>query len=47
MPSNLYPLTAMIGGVLWLAWRYLLRRRPQPVTVEEPEDYGTIVAPTG
>ena len=45
--NPLYPLTAMIGGTLLLVWRYLLHRRPQPVTVEEPDDYGTPVAPTG
>jgi uncharacterized membrane-anchored protein len=40
----LYPLTALVGGMLLIAWRVLLHRRPQPVTVEEPEDYGTPVA---
>ena len=43
--NPLYPLTALIGGTLLLVWRYLLRRdRLVPVTVEEPEDYGTTVA---
>ena len=33
--------------MMLLVWRYLLHRRPQPVTVvEEPDDYGTHVAPT-
>jgi hypothetical protein len=46
--SNVYPLTALIGGTLLIIWRYLLRRdRLVPVTVEEPDDYGTPVAPTG
>ena len=46
--NPLYPLTAMIGAMLLLVWRYLLHRgRLVPVTVEEPDDYGTPVAPTG
>ena len=45
--NPLYLVTAMIGGTLLLVWRILLRRKPQPVMVEEPEDYGTPVAPTG
>jgi len=50
--NPLYPVTAMIGGMLLIAWRVLMHRRPQPVTVveepvtvvEEPDDYGTPVA---
>ena len=43
----LYPLTALVGGTLLIAWR-VLRRKQQPAPDEEPEDYGgTIVAPTG
>ena len=46
--NPIYPVTAMIGGTLLLVWRILLRRKPQPVyPVDEPEDYGTPVAPTG
>jgi len=44
--NHVYPVTAMVGGMLLIAWRYLLHRRPQPVMVEEPDDYGTPVAPT-
>ena len=45
--NRLYPFTAVIGGTLLIAWR-VLRRKPKPVQpAEEPEDYGTIVAPTG
>jgi len=48
MMNPIYPLTALIGGTLLVVWRILLRRKPQPVMVEEPEDdYGTPVAPTG
>ena len=45
--NPLYPVTAMVGGMLLVVWRVLMHRRPQPVTVEEPEDYGTPVGPTG
>ena len=38
---------ALIGAMLLFVWRYLLRHKPQPVQLEEPEDYGTPVAPTG
>ena len=45
--NRLYPFTAVVGGTLLLAWR-VLRRKPQPVQPEEPEDYdGVVVAPTG
>ena len=45
--NPLYPVTAMIGGMLLIVWRVLMHRRPQPVTVvEEPDDYGTPVTPT-
>ena len=45
--NRLYPLTALIGGTLLLAWRVLHRKR-KPAPAEEPVDYdGTIVAPTG
>ena len=43
--NRLYPLTAVIGGALLLAWRVLHRK---PVKPDEPEDYdGVVVAPTG
>ena len=42
---RLYPITALIGGALLLAWRVLRRK---PVKPDEPEDYdGVVVAPTG
>ena len=45
MMNPLYPVTAMVGGMLLIAWRVLLHRRKQPGTVvEEPDDYGTPVA---
>jgi hypothetical protein len=46
--NRLYPLTALVGGILLLAWR-VLRRKPKPVQhVEEQQvEYdGVIVAPT-
>jgi hypothetical protein len=49
MMNLIYPVTAMVGGMMLLVWRYLLHRRPQPVRVvdESEDDYGTPVAPTG
>ena len=45
--NRLYPLTAVIGGTLLLAWR-VLRRKQQPAPDEEQVDYdGVVVAPTG
>ena len=47
--NNVYPVTALVGGTLLIIWRYLLRRdrRATVQTVQEPDDYGTPVAPTG
>jgi hypothetical protein len=55
--NPLYPLTILIRGLrrigamllLLVVWRYLLRRdrRATVQTVQEPDDYGTPVAPTG
>jgi len=42
--NPLYPVMAMIGGMVLIVWRVLMHRMPQPVTVEEPDDYGTPVA---
>ena len=45
--NRLYPLTALVGGILLLAWR-VLRRKPKPVqhADEEQVDYdGVVVAP--
>ena len=45
--DRLYPITAVVGGILLLTWR-VLHRKPKAAPVEEPVDYdGTIVAPTG